>query len=53
MPRTFLKNNKFTGHKLPDFKSYYRVAVIKITWHWHKDRGRDQWNIIENSGINN
>ena len=29
MPRTFLKNNKFTGHKLPDFKSYYIATIIK------------------------
>lgn len=26
------------------YQTYYEVAVIKTTWHWHKDRPMDQWN---------
>ena len=46
------KVNNVGGLLLSDFKIYHKVIVIKMIWHWNKEKHIGKQNRTENPEIN-
>ena len=45
------KKNKSGRSTLPNFKTIYKATIIQITWHYWRNRRKDQWTRIKKKHI--